>query len=124
MNIILSNTSQEPIYEQIYKQIRKAIICGDLAPGELLPSIRSLARELQISVITTKRAYEELERDGYIQSVAGKGSYVAPQNQELLQEKRRHLAEEKMASFVEEARLLGMSLEELHQILDFLYREG
>ena len=81
MNIIISNANNQPIYEQIYVQIKSFIISGDLKEGDLLPSIRNLAKDLRISVITTKRAYDELEKDGYIYSVAGKGSYVAQKKQ-------------------------------------------
>ncbi|OPX86148.1 MAG: HTH-type transcriptional repressor YtrA [Pelotomaculum sp. PtaB.Bin104] len=123
MNIIIANSSQEPIYEQIYRQIKNSIITGVLKPGELLPSIRNLARELQISVITSKRAYEELERDGFIVTVPGKGSYVAEQSAELLKEKRMRMVEEKMIEIVADCRLLGISLAELHVMLDLLYQE-
>lgn len=124
MNIIISNRSDEPIYNQIYQQLRGAIIREELTAGEPLPSIRNLARELQVSVITTKRAYEELERDGYIETVAGKGSFVAPQNAELLREKRINLIEEKMVAVIQEARTLGLSLPELQRIVELLYEEG
>ncbi|EFG88992.1 transcriptional regulator, GntR family [Clostridium carboxidivorans P7] len=87
MNIIISNSVGEPIYEQITKQIKNLIFNGALCEGDSLPSIRNLAQELKISVITTKRAYEELERDGFIETIPGKGSYVASQNKELLREK-------------------------------------
>ncbi len=124
MNIVISNRSDEPIYNQIYQQLRGAIVRGELAAGEPLPSIRSLARDLQVSVITTKRAYEELERDGYIETVAGKGSFVAPQNTELLREKRINLIEEKLMTVIEEARTLGLDLSELQRIVKLLYEEG
>lgn len=124
MNIVISNRSDEPIYNQIYQQLRGAIVRGELAAGEPLPSIRSLARDLQVSVITTKRAYEELERDGYIETVAGKGSFVAPQNTELLREKRINLIEEKLVAVIEEARTLGLDLPELQRIVKLLYEEG
>ena len=124
MNIVISNRSDEPIYNQIYQQLRGAIERGELASGEPLPSIRSLARDLQVSVITTKRAYEELERDGYIETVAGKGSFVAPQNTELLREKRINLIEEKLVAVIEEARTLGLDLPELQRIVKLLYEEG
>ncbi|HBK53865.1 MAG TPA: GntR family transcriptional regulator [Syntrophomonas wolfei] len=124
MNIVISNRSDEPIYNQIYQQLRGAIIREELTAGEPLPSIRNLARELQVSVITTKRAYEELERDGYIETVAGKGSFVAPQNAELLREKRVNLVEEKLLAIIQEARSLGLSLPELQRIVELLYEEG
>ncbi len=86
MNIIISNANNQPIYEQIYVQIKTLIVSEKLKEGELLPSIRNLAKDLRISVITTKRAYDELEKDGYIYSVAGKGSYVAEKNTEIIRE--------------------------------------
>lgn len=124
MNIVISNRSDVPIYNQIYQQMRGAIVRGELLAAEPLPSIRSLARDLQVSVITTKRAYEELERDGYIETVAGKGSFVAPQNAELLREKRINLIEEKLAVVIQEARTLGLGLQELQNIIRLLYEEG
>jgi len=123
MNIIISNSSQDPIYEQIVKQIKNMIIRGELAENEALPSIRSLAKDLQISVITTKKAYEELEKDGYIVTVQGKGSYVAAQNKELLKEMRLKIVEEKLAEAVDAGRSIGLSLEEMQEMLKILYEE-
>ncbi|MEN6462893.1 MAG: GntR family transcriptional regulator [Syntrophomonas sp.] len=124
MNIIIANSCSDPIYEQIYKQIKQQIMKGDLQAGEALPSIRMLAKELQISVITTKRAYEELERDGFIATVGGKGSFVAEQNLELLQERKRQFIEEKMAQLVIEGKTLNISLKEMLEMLTLLYKEG
>ncbi len=123
MRIIVSNSSPDPIYEQISRQIKGQIISGDLQEGEALPSIRKLAHDLQISVITTKRAYEELEKEGFIDTVEGKGSFVAMQNKELLWEKKMKLVEEKMFKAVEEAKLLGITLPELEEMLTLLYKE-
>jgi len=123
MNIIISNTSGEPIYEQIVKQIKKLIFSGELSEGDALPSIRNLAQELRISVITTKRAYEELENEGYIVTMQGKGSFVASQNKELLKEKRLRLIEEKLGEAVKESMVISLSLEELIDILSILYNE-
>lgn len=123
MNIIISNSSGEPIYEQIVKQIKKLIFSGELSEGDALPSIRNLAQELRISVITTKRAYEELENEGYIVTMQGKGSFVAAQNKELLREKRLTLIEEKLGEAVKESRFINLSLEELIDILSILYNE-
>lgn len=123
MNIFISNTSQEPIYQQITAQIKKSIFRGDLKEGDLLPSIRSLAKELQISVITTKRAYEELEKDGFIETVTGKGSYVAPHNKELLKEKCLKIVEEKLIDTIQEAKVLNLSSKKLSEMLKRLYEE-
>ncbi len=123
MNIVISNASQEPIYQQIITQLKNLIIQGGIAQGEALPSIRTLAKNLQISVITTKRAYEELERDGYIHTVPGKGSFVAAQNQELLKETRLRIVEEKLTEAVTSARTIGVSRTELRKMLDLMYED-
>lgn len=123
MKIIISNSSPDPIYEQVNRQIKAQIISGELREGEPLPSIRRLAQDLQISVITTKRAYEELEKEGFIDTVEGKGSFVAMQNKELLREKKMKIVEEKLAAAVEQSRLLGITRAELEEMLDLLYRE-
>ncbi len=124
MRIVIANSSQDPIYEQIARQIKAQIIAGELTEGEPLPSIRRLAQDLAISVITTKRAYEELEREGFIDSVGGKGTFVAAQNPQFLREKRMRAVEEKLAAAVEEARLLGIGPEELARMLELLYKEA
>ncbi len=123
MKIIVSNSSNEPIYEQISKQIKAHILKGELKEGDLLPSIRGLARDLQISVITTKRAYEELEKEGFIETVQGKGSYVAGQNKEIMREKKLNIIEEKLSKIVEESKALGISFNEILEILKILYEE-
>lgn len=123
MNIILSNFSDKPIYEQIAEQIKGLIIDGELGEAELLPSIRNLAKELQISVITTKRAYEELEKDGYIVSVPGKGSFVSAQNKELLKEARIRIVEDKLADAVSAAKMIDISFIDLAEMLKLLYEE-
>jgi len=124
MNIIIANSSSEPIYQQIVTQIKNLILKGDLMEAEGLPSIRILAKELQISVITTKRAYEELERDGYIETVGGKGSFVAAQNKELLLEKRLRVVEEKVTDAIIAARTAGLEREDLLAMFKLLYEEG
>lgn len=123
MNIIISNTSDEPIYEQIVRQIKEAIMKGELVEGENLPSIRSLAKELQISVITTKRAYDELEKEGFLVTVPGKGSYVAAQNKQLLRETRIKIVEEKLAEAVMAAKTVNLTLKELQEMLALFYEE-
>jgi GntR family transcriptional regulator len=121
MRIIISNASPDPIYEQILRQVRTQIIAGELVEGQMLPSIRHLARDLQISVITTKRAYEELEREGFINTVGGKGTFVAAQNAEFLREKRMKAVEGKLAEAVEQARALNVGPEHLAEMLRLLY---
>ena len=123
MKIIISNSSEDPIYEQIIKQIKNQIINGELDEEEPLPSIRKLARELGISVITTKRAYEELEREGFIDTVGGKGSFVAGQNREFLKEKKMKAVEDKLTEAVAEARMLDIGYKELKEMLSILYKE-
>lgn len=123
MRIIVSNSSNESIYEQIANQIKGMIIKGELGEGEALPSIRGLAKDLQISVITTKRAYEELEKEGFIETMQGKGSFVAMQNKELLKEKKLKIIEEKLAEVVEESRLLGLKYTEVNEMLKILFEE-
>lgn len=122
MTIIISNSSEVPIYEQITNQIKNNIFNGQLNEGEALPSIRNLANELRISVTTTKKAYENLELDGFIQTVPGKGSYVAGQNKDLLKEKRMKIIEDKLSEVIEESKFIDLSLEDLKEMLDFLYK--
>ncbi len=123
MRILISNASQEPIYEQIANQFKNLIFQGELREGEMIPSIRSLAKELQISVITTKRAYEEMEREGFIETVAGKGSFVAAQNKELLREKKLKLIEENLAEAVLQSKLIGLNKGEIISMLEILFEE-
>ena len=123
MDIIIRNTGDAPIYDQITQQIKGLILRGDLKEGETLPSMRLLARELRISVITTKRAYEELEREGFITTVPGKGCFVAPRNLELAREETLRRAEEHLAQAVEIAKTGGLTLEELTETLNLLYGE-
>ena len=123
MRIIISNSSPEPIYEQIARQIKAEIFAGALEEGAALPSIRALAHDLQVSVITTKRAYDELEREGFLDSVGGKGTFVAAQNPAFIREKRMKLVEEKLAAAVAEARMLGVGLDELNETLRLLFME-
>ena len=123
MKIIIANASPDPIYEQIKKQIKSQIISGELEEGQTLPSIRKLAKELQISVITTKRAYEDLEREGFIDTVTGKGSFVAAQNKEFLREKRMKIVEDKLNEAISEAKLLGIGIDELKEMVLLLYED-
>lgn len=123
MNILISNTSGEPIYAQIVSQIRQMILQGELVSGTPLPSIRILAKELQISVITTKRAYEELEREGLINSIVGKGSFVSGADQEFIREQRLRIMENKMKGIIDESKLLGIDFDEFTEMLKLLYEE-
>ena len=122
MNLIISNSSGKPIYEQITDQIKTSILSGELQEGQALPSMRALARDLRISVITTKRAYEELEREGFLETVPGKGCFVAPQNRELLREAQLRRVEDILTQAVDEARKGGLTLEELQELLDLIYK--
>ena len=122
MELIIRNNSGQPIYDQISGQIKAQILSGALSPGDALPSIRGLAKDLKISVITTKRAYDELEAQGLINTVAGKGCFVAPQNRELLREAQLRRTEEFLSQAVEEARKGGITLEELEEMLTILYK--
>lgn len=121
MNIIISNTGDVPIYEQIVRQIKSAVLQGELKEGDALPSMRLLAKELRISVITTKRAYEELERDGFINTVPGKGCFVAAQDPMLAREDALRRMEEYLAQAVDVARGAGLTLEEVSESLTILY---
>lgn len=123
MKILLSNASQSPIYEQILRQIRAQILSGDLTEGEALPSIRKLAQTLQISVITTKRAYDELEREGLIDTVGGKGTFVASPNAEFLREKRVRAVEEKLGEAISAARAADIGAKELKHLLALLLEQ-
>jgi len=113
LNIIISNASNLPIYEQIYAQMKNAILLGDLSEGDLLPSIRQLAKDLRISVITTKRAYDELERDGYLYTVAGKGCYVAAKNTGIIREGQLKEIEEHMREILRLAPACELTGEDL-----------
>lgn len=123
MDIIISNSDGRPIYEQITSQIKQQILTGQLAPGDALPSIRLLAKELRISVITTKRAYEDLERDGFTETFPGKGSFVAAKNTELLREEHLRIAEDHLSKAVQAAKSAGISCQELCDALNLLYGE-
>lgn len=123
MDIIVSNASGKPIYAQIASQIKGAILAGELGEGEPLPSIRALANDLRISVITTKRAYAELEEAGFIDTVQGKGSFVAGGNLELLREERLRRVESLLAQAVAEAASAGIPPDDLHAMLDLMAEE-
>lgn len=123
MNILISNASDMPIYRQIAEQIQHLILSGGLKAGEALPSMRLLAKELRISVITTKRAYEELERDGFLENVAGKGCFVAAQSTAVLKEMKLRMVEEHLRKGIGVAKAGAIGLEELTELLSMLYDE-
>ncbi|MCM1048632.1 MAG: GntR family transcriptional regulator [Clostridiales bacterium] len=120
MNINISNTNGVPIYLQIVEQIKALILDGKLKEGEMLPSMRNLALELRISFMTTKRAYEELEREGFIESYTGKGSFVKAQNLELFREEQLKVIEASLAEAGERARKIGLTMDELHELLELI----
>ena len=121
MDIIISNSSGDPIYEQIYSQIKASIMNGVLKEGDALPSMRVLAQQLRISVITTKRAYEELERDGFIESYTGRGSFVKKQNAEFLREEILKQTENLLDEACSKAKQCGITLDEMREMLEIIY---
>lgn len=123
MEILLSNSSDEPIYEQITSQIKAMIMKGTLKSGDALPSMRKLAKELHVSVITAQRAYEELQRDGFIATVAGKGTFVAARNREFIREENLRIIEQRLEQAAKLARENDLSLEELIKLLTLFYEE-
>lgn len=123
MNVLISNSDGRPIYEQITAQIKNQILSGKLKAGDALPSIRLLAKELRISVITTKRAYEDLERDGFISTVPGKGSFVATKNTEFMREEQLRIAEGHLNKAVDVAKAAGIQYEELADVLEELFKD-
>lgn len=123
MDIIISNSSGVPIYEQIEEQIKSQILSGELIEGDALPSMRVLAKELKISIITTKRAYEDLERDGFIESITGKGSFVKGINSDIVRENMLFSIQELLEKAVDKAILCNVSHEELNEMLALLYEE-
>ena len=124
MEILISNSSDRPIYEQICMQIKSLIMNGTLSAGEALPSMRALAKVLHISVITVQRAYEDLTRDGFIETVSGKGSFVASQNQEFLREEQLRIAEKLLCKAAEIGRSYGITYERLAGILKLFYEDS
>ena len=123
MEILISNSSEKPIYEQICIQIKKLIMNGTLTAGEMLPSMRALAKDLHISVITVQRAYEDLTRDGFIETVSGKGSFVASPNREFIREEQLRIAEELLQKTAEVGKAHGISYEQMSGLLKLFYEE-
>ena len=120
MDLLISNSSNRPIYEQITTQIKELILTGELQPGQKLPSIRALANGLRISAITTKRAYTDLEAQGFIETVQGKGSFVTGGNVELLREERRRQIEQRLMRLVDDARSADIGDDELREMMDLI----
>ncbi len=123
MNIIVSNASDVPLYLQIKEQIKDAILKGELEDGELLPSIRNFANEVQVSVLTIRRVYDELIKEGFAVSQAGRGTYVSMGNLELLRDSKRRIIEQDLKKAVHNARLFGITKDDLYAMLDILYEE-
>lgn len=123
MNILISNSSKKPIYEQITEQIKEKVINGQLKPGDVLPSMRGLAKSLRISVITTQKAYEDLQRDGYVETVAGKGTFVALRNSNFIREEQLKVVEEHLQEAVSISRANGIDMERLIDLIKIFYME-
>lgn len=122
MKIVITKSSKKPIYEQIKDEIKRLIINGDLKPGDSLPGMRSLAKDLRISVITTKRAYNDLEEEGFIKSVAGRGTFITGTSEEFIREEKLKEIEEHLESAIKTASVLDISKSELIEILELLYK--
>ncbi|MBU5484601.1 GntR family transcriptional regulator [Clostridium sp. MSJ-11] len=123
MNIIISNISEKPLYQQIKEQIKEAILTGELKNGELLPSIRNLSSDIRVSVLTIRRVYDELEKEGFVSSQAGKGTFVLAGNIDLIKDSRRLMVEDKMTDMVSMAKSIGISKKELIDMMDIIYEE-
>ncbi len=123
MKIVISNTSENPLYQQIKDQIKDAILREELVEGDALPSVRSFANDLKVSVLTIRRVYDELEKEGFITSQVGIGTFVSTSNIELLRESKRRLVEKKMLDMIQTAKSLNISKEELNAMMDILYEE-
>lgn len=123
MNFIISNSSEVPIYEQIKKEIKRAINSNELKENSMLPSIRTLAKDLRISILTVKKAYDELEQEGYLNTVQGKGSFVKARNKELIKEEQIKKIEEKIGESIQIAKAVDISKQQLIELIDYLYEE-
>ncbi len=123
MNFIISNSSSEPIYEQIKKEIKKSIINNELKENSMLPSIRCLAKDLRISILTVKKAYDELEQEGYLKTIQGKGSFVISRNKELVKEEQVKRIEELLEKSIQIAKITDISKKQLIELLDYLYED-
>lgn len=124
MEIIISNNANKPIYEQITSQMKAMIMSGELQAGDAIPSMRALAKSIHVSVITVQKAYEDLQRDGFIETTVGRGSFVSAQNKEFYQEQQQRIAEEHLQAAAEIGRTSNISLEKLTELLALFYQEG
>ena len=123
MKILISNTSDAPLYQQVKEQLTDAILKGELAEGDLLPSIRAFANDLRVSVLTIRRVYDDLEKEGFVKSQVGIGTFVSTGNTEFLRESRRRLVEQKLADAIRAAKSLGISWQELQDMMKILFEE-
>ena len=123
MKIIISNNSDTPLYQQIKGQITDAVLKGELSEGDPLPSIRSFANDLRVSVLTIRRVYDDLEKEGFVNSQVGIGTFVSAGNTELLLESKRRLVEQKMTDMIHTAKSLGITRQELSEMMEILYEE-
>lgn len=123
MNLIISNNSETPIYEQIKKEMKRAINANELKSTEILPSVRNLAKDLRISVLTVKKAYDELESEGYIKTVHGKGSFVISRNRDLVKEEQIKIIEEHIEEIIKIAKLTDIEKKEIIELFNYLYEE-
>lgn len=123
MKILISNTSESPLYQQIKDQIIDAILKSELAEGDILPSIRAFANDLKVSVLTIRRVYDELEKEGFVKSQIGIGTFISASNVELLRDSKRRLVEQKMQDMIQTAKSLGISIQELNEMMNILFEE-
>ncbi len=123
MKILISNTSDTPLYQQIEEQIIDAILKGELAEGEALPSIRTFANDLKVSILTIRRVYDDLEKEGFVNSQVGIGTFVSTTNIDLLRDSKRRIVEQKMLDMIQTAKSLGITQEELNDMMNILYEE-
>lgn len=123
MKIVISNTSEAPLYQQIKDQVKDAVLKGELTEGDALPSIRAFANDLKVSVLTIRRVYDELEQEGFVTSQVGIGTFVSAGNIELLRDSKRRLVETKMLDMIQTAKSLGICKDELNAMMDILYEE-
>ncbi len=123
MKILISNTSDTPLYQQIEEQIIDAILRGELTEGEALPSIRTFANDLKVSILTIRRVYDDLEKEGFVNSQVGIGTFVSTTNIDLLRDSKRRIVEQKMLDMIQTAKSLGITQEELNDMMNILYEE-